>query len=33
MVETLTGLAPILLAGLGWWLLQAKILPRMGIGT
>lgn len=32
-METFTGLLPIILAGVGWYLLQAKVLPRMGIGT
>lgn len=33
MLEMLFGIAPILLIAVGWVLLQAVILPKMGVGT
>lgn len=33
MIDLVVGALPILLAIVGWILLQAVILPRLGVGT
>jgi hypothetical protein len=33
MIDFITGLAPIVLVIGGWILLQAVVLPRLGVGT